>query len=174
MIESWQLLGEKLVYNGHRKILARTFRLPDGREEVFEIVVSPASAAVLGLTSDQKVVIAKQFRPGQQKVLMELPGGGVDPGGDHRETVEREFLEETGYTGDFTYIGQCYDSAYSTWVRHHYVATNCHKVADQKLDPNENIEVVELPLDEFKALIRSGQLTDAILGYAGLDYLGLL
>jgi hypothetical protein len=54
------------------------------------------------------------------------------------------------------------------------VATECEKVAEQKLDKTEFAEVVLMSLNEFRKLLRSGKMTDIEVGYLGLDFLGLL
>lgn len=44
----------------------------------------------------------------------------------------------------------------------------------QKLDHGEFIQVIEVSLDEFRAHLRAGSLTDVETGYLCLDYLGKL
>ena len=100
--------------------------------------------------------------------------GGVDAGETPEEAAKREFLEETGYTGDFQFVGTSLGDAYSTLIRHNFVATNCYRKQEQNLENNEFIEVVEMPLADFKDHLRGGQLTDITTGYLGLDYLKLL
>ena len=174
MIQSWVQLDEELVYDGFRKIVRRTYQFPDGHHAAFDIKIDPFVVAILAVTTDQKVVLAKQFRPGPGQVFLELPGGAVEPGEMPEEAARRELLEETGYAGDLQLVAGGPSGAYTTMHRYHFSAQNCRKVAEPCMDPNELIEVVELPLEEFRALLRSGQLTDVATGYLGLDYLGLL
>ena len=100
--------------------------------------------------------------------------GGVDAGETPEEAAKREFLEETGYTVYFQFVGTSLGDAYSTLIRHNFVATNCYRKQEQNLENNEFIEVVEMPLADFKDHLRGGQLTDITTGYLGLDYLKLL
>jgi ADP-ribose pyrophosphatase len=83
-------------------------------------------------------------------------------------------MEETGYDGDLKFIGTCLDDAYSSMVRYCYVATNCTKVGKPQQTPTERIEVVLLPLAEFRTRLRQGKMTDVEVGYLGLDFLHLL
>ncbi|MDD5031617.1 MAG: NUDIX hydrolase [Patescibacteria group bacterium] len=148
--------------------------MPDNRIVDFDIKQEGPVVCVLALTKNNNIVLAKQFRPGPEKVLLELPGGGVDTGETPEKAARREFLEETGYTGDFQFVGASLGDAYSTLIRYNFVATNCYKKQEQNLEDNEFIEAVEMPLEEFRKHLRSGQLTDITTGYLGLDYLNLL
>lgn len=66
------------------------------------------------------------------------------------------------------------DCGYSTMDRYCFVATECEKKAEPKNDENEFIEVVLMPLKDFRDHLRGGRLTDVEIGYLGLDYLNLL
>ena len=171
MLSEWEIIKEEPYRAGYRKMIKRFFKLPDGRIVDFDIKQEGPAACVLALTRDNDVVLARQFRPGPKKILMELPGGGINPGEEAEEGIKRELLEETGYSGNFQFIGTTLDCAYSTMVRYNYLATNCKKIQEPKNEENEFIEVVELPLKEFKKILRSGQITDVESGYLCLDFL---
>ena len=72
------------------------------------------------------------------------------------------------------YVTQSLGCGYSTVRRYCFVATSCKKVAEPKNDVNEFTEPVLMSLQDFRAHLRSGMLTDINVGYLGLDYLGLL
>lgn len=172
---TWQKIDEKLIHDGWRKVVLKTFILPDGRKHDFEVFKEGQSVCVLALTKENNVILAKQFRVGPEKELMELPGGGVMVDKETKEqAIEREFLEETGYTGDFQYVASIPQDAYSTRLKHCFVATNCYKKGTQKTDDIEFIEIIEMSLLDLRKHLRSGQLTDVQVAYLGLDYLNLL
>ncbi len=109
------------------------------------------------------------------KYMHDLPAGVIDPeDASPAEAAAREFMEETGYEGDVEYAGPCVEDAYSIMTRHCFVAKNCRKVAEQNLSEHEFVDVVIVSLEEFRAILRAGQITDVEMGYIGLDYLGLL
>jgi 8-oxo-dGTP pyrophosphatase MutT (NUDIX family) len=54
---------------------------------------------VIAVTDDDRVVLVRQYRPGTDRVCLEIPGGMIDPGEDPCAAAVRELAEETGYTG---------------------------------------------------------------------------
>jgi ADP-ribose pyrophosphatase len=171
---SWKKLEEREYRAGHRKMINRTFELPDGKIDDYDLVNPNHTVCVLALTKDRKVVLASQYRPAQERILLELPGGGIEEGETPEEAVKREFLEETGYSGKFEFVAKSLESAYNTLVRYNFVALECEKVQESEPDTNEHIEVVEMDLRDFREHLKSGELTDVATGYPGLDYLNLL
>lgn len=171
---AWEQLTEERLRTGYRRVLRRTYKLPDGRVETFDIKDEGESVCILALTADNRAVLVRQFRPGPGKMVLDLPGGAIDSGESALEAAARELLEETGYTGDLREVGTCLECAYSTKIRHNFVATNCQRVQTPTPDDNEFLEVLELTMDAFRALLRSGQLTVVETGYMGLDHLGLI
>ena len=65
-------------------------------------------------------------------------------------------------------------SPYSTGHRYSFVATDCVKGTDLDLDPNEFLEVVYVPFEEFRDLMKKGKVRGFDAAYLALDHLGLL
>jgi ADP-ribose pyrophosphatase len=168
----WRKQAEVPYMAGHRRMLKRTFLRPDGTVADYDIKNEGRPVCVLALTPTQDVILARQFRPGPEQVLLELPGGWVEAEENPDAVIERELLEETGYVGNFQRVGTNYHCAYSTALRHNYVATQCHRM--QAPAAEEYIEVVTLSIGAFRAQLRSGRLTNVECGYMGLEFLGLL
>jgi ADP-ribose pyrophosphatase len=173
-VEAWTILDKSDGSAGYLPVEHRRYALPDGTEAVWDIFGAPASVAVLAVTVDEQIVLARQFRPGPGRVLDELPGGGVDPGEEVLEAARRELLEETGYTGELELAGGSWLASAAQTRRHVAVARDARKVAEPAPEPGEFVEVVLMGLDPFRAHLRRGDLTDVDLGYLALDHLGLL
>jgi ADP-ribose pyrophosphatase len=171
---SWKKIKEEPYRAGWRKMIKKTFTLLNGTEADYDIKDEGRTICGLVLTTENKVLLMKVFRPGPEKVLMEMPGGFINKGEEPIGAAKRELLEETGYTGDFELVGNYLDDAYSNCVRYCYVAKNCKKVQEPKWEEDEECELVELNLEDFRAHLRSGQLTDVEIGYMTLEFLGLL
>jgi ADP-ribose pyrophosphatase len=171
---TWTLLSEEPLHLGWRRIVRRAYRYPNGREELYEIKDEPQIVTVFCLTEDRQVVLVRQFRPGPGEVLMEMPGGVIEPGETPAAAAARELLEETGFAGAVQAVGSSLCDAYSTMVRHVFAVTGARRVAGLNLDASEFIEPAEISLVDFRAHLRGGQLTDIEAGYLALDHLNLL
>ena len=170
----WKKLNEKPYKAGYRKMIERTYELPDGNESTYDVVDSGKAVCVLALTKENKVIVVKVFRPGPDKILIELPGGFLDEGLTPEEAINHELLEETGYTGDFELVGTSWEDAYSTMFRYHFIARNCTRKREPEQEYDEFMEIIEMELDDFKSHVATGELTDPETGYMGLNKLGLL
>lgn len=174
-VQKWQELSREIAFQKYsRKIEKVMFKLPDGKETDFYIKREGPAAGVLAITKNKQVILVKQYRPGPEEVLLELPGGYVDPNEKPEKTMERELLEETGYKGKVKLVTTCFDDAYSTMNRYCFVATDCEKVSEPQTGEHEFVELELLTLEDFRNLLRSGKMTDVEVGYLGLDFLNLL
>jgi ADP-ribose pyrophosphatase len=170
----WELLSEEVLLATRRHVVRRRYRYADGAEGDFEVLVGPQVVSVLCLTADQQVVLARQYRPGPGDWLDEVPGGGIEPGEDPAAAAARELLEETGYAGDVRPIGKQWSGAYTTTLKHVFAVTGAVQVADPVPEESGLCVPVLMTLEEFRAHLRSGPLTDVGPAYAALDALGLL
>jgi ADP-ribose pyrophosphatase len=158
----WEKRNERADKAGYRRLLHKTFMLPDGKEHDFTIVdYRPGASLVAGVTEDGKFIIARQFRPGPEQVMDELPGGFIDPDEDPMIAAAREFREETGYEGELEFIGKLARDAYIDGTYYYYIARNCKKV-DEVPDTGEHefIEIVELTPEELLDSIVNARITD--------------
>ncbi|MER7671344.1 NUDIX hydrolase [Kitasatospora sp. NPDC096128] len=172
----WREIERTTVFSKFGRAVDQVdFEMPDGRKEQFYLKRERPAGAVLALTPDQQVILARQYRPGPNQVLYELPGGYIEPGEQPAAAIARELLEETGYQGTITEAGSYWLDAYSTVHRHAFLATDCIRVAEPQPERTEFIDVVTLPLAEFRErVLRRGAMTDTAAAYLALDHLRLL
>ncbi len=172
----WELLSERPRTDGWLPITTRTYRMPDGSLSDWDIHIGLHTVAVLALTDDGKVVLARQFRPGPSAIVLDLPGGIVDPGEDLLAAAARELREETGFEADTVEpAGSCWAFGASTWRRQVAVARGCRQVGPvTSWGGDEYCEPVVVTVPELRAIARRGESTDVDLVYLALDTAGLL
>jgi ADP-ribose pyrophosphatase len=135
---------------------------PDGSTRVREIVEHVPGAAVVAVDHIGEVLLVRQPRPAVGKRLLELPAGLVDPGEQPVDTARRELEEETGCTAQgMAPLVQFYTSpGFSTELLHIFVATGLQPGAVRP-DPDEEIELVRLPLERAIDQVLDGEISDA-------------
>ncbi|MNX05836.1 ADP-ribose pyrophosphatase [compost metagenome] len=174
-MEAWpRLEPDEEIKVGWRTLVRKTFEQPDGRpaEYVTKDAIGKVAVAIVALTQDNQVIIAEQFRPGPERVLQELPGGGAEEGEDYQAAVLRELHEETGYVSDdVSYLGKVYKDAYTNTSWHYYLAKNSHQAHDQKLDDGEFVNVKLISIDQLFENARSAKMTDTEAVFLAYDEL---
>src|SRR5690606_3102665 len=95
----WKKLQSKyLVKEKWATLRVDTCELPDGRiMDDYYVLEYPEWANAIAITEDNEVLLVKQYRHAAGEVVLEIPGGVVDPGEAPLEAIQRELLEETGY-----------------------------------------------------------------------------
>ncbi|GAA2147377.1 hypothetical protein GCM10009826_00140 [Humibacillus xanthopallidus] len=67
------MLGERPGPAGYLTVTTRRYAMPDEREADWDVLVGGSTVAVVAVTAANEVVLARQFRPGPGKVMLELP-----------------------------------------------------------------------------------------------------
>ena len=170
-----ETLSSRTVYEGRAvKLRIDTVRMPNGRETTREIVEHSNCVAIIAVDDADNVLLVEQFRKPVEKVLLEIPAGGIDPGESAEDCVRREMREETGFLPQkVERLGGFYSSpGFCTEYLYLYLATDLVPSPLQAED-SQSISLVRAPLDQIRGLIASGAICDAksIAGLlAFLDY----
>ena len=163
---NWKTLNSEYI-SKHPYFTARkdTCEMPDGIiVDAYYVVELPSSVCALAITEDGNVLLAKQYRHPLEETLIELPGGFVDAGEEPDKAIDRELLEETGH--EFTsieFVGKVSaNPGLLTGYTHLYLARGGKKVASQRLDHNEEIEVLQMPLEEVRTMFLNNEIPQAL------------
>jgi ADP-ribose pyrophosphatase len=163
LIDRWQLFKNRFL-----RIRLDRCELPDGRVMPNYFVLDFLDwVQVVALTTDGKMVMIRQYRHGTQETLLEIPGGSTDPE-DQKNSLsaaKRELLEETGYeSDDWELIGShSPNPALMSNDMHVYLAKNCKKVAEQQLDPFEDLDVELLPAQDVLNMAEGGKIRHSLV-----------
>ena len=135
--------------------------LRNQKELMATVLTSQDSVNVVALTQDQKIILVEQFRFGTKEDTLELPGGFIDPGENHKTAAVRELLEETGYSGkNWKYLGYIGNNpAFMNSRIHHYLLKDAIQTTTPKLDEGENISIRTFTLKELKDLLHNNKIT---------------
>jgi ADP-ribose pyrophosphatase len=166
MIKEWQLLDSR-IDKDYTVFQIRTKKARSPRTNkvgTFYVIEADDWVNIIPITSDGKVVMIRQFRHGSKDVTLEIPGGVVEEASSEAAAL-RELMEETGFTGEkIAHLGTTSPNpAIFSNLCHTYLVENAEKVADSDLDPDEDIDVVLVPLEEIPALIREGTINHALV-----------
>ncbi|MCX6955507.1 MAG: NUDIX hydrolase [Verrucomicrobia bacterium] len=147
-------------------LLSVRYRHPVRGTEKSFVVVHPSDwCNVLALTPDGRLVLVRQFRFGIDEFSLEIPGGVMEAGEDPVEAGLRELREETGYTGQRArLLGSVHPNPAIQSNRCHFVLVEeAVQSAPLEWDPDEEIAVTTVPVDEVLAHARAGGITHALV-----------
>lgn len=148
----------------------------NGAEYVRTVLKCPDWVNVIALTTDQRVILVRQFRFGTWSNTLEIPGGMVDPHEDDPQAAAvRELEEETGFVpGSVERLGTSLPNpAIQTNRLHSYLARDCRQVHAGHQDGSEDIEVVLVDRKDIARLVTSGEISHSLVLAAFLfDALG--
>jgi 8-oxo-dGTP pyrophosphatase MutT (NUDIX family) len=163
----WETLGHTTLATT-RIFTLRSTRFRHPRRETardFVVIDAPDWVNVVALTPDHRMVLVQQFRFGIDGFSLEIPGGVMEVGEEPLPAGARELCEETGYTGrPAQTLGSVHPNpamqnnrCHFIWVEHAQLTTAL------AWDPDEEIQVTTLPVDEVYSLARSGAITHGLV-----------
>jgi ADP-ribose pyrophosphatase len=164
-VKEWKRIEPTRVTKvGWRTVVSKTFELPDGQINTWDTLggEDDVFAGVIGLTPNNRVILARQFRAGPEKIMDELPGGLVHKDEDPLDGAIREFTEETGYAaGQIELLGVSTRSALDNGKWYYYIATDCVSTGNgQALDSNEFVEIRLVSIQELLEIAKADKLSD--------------
>ncbi|WP_035057365.1 NUDIX domain-containing protein [Andreprevotia chitinilytica] len=154
--------GSQRVFDGYLLHINRDdIRLPDGKHATREYVVHPGAVMVIPVLPDGRLLMERQFRYPLDRVFIEFPAGKLEAGEDPLECAKRELLEETGYTAtEWQFLGVIHPLiSYATEEIKIFLARDLTE-GEAQLDDGEFVETVAMSLEELKASVLDGRVTD--------------
>lgn len=141
-------------------------QLPDGRiNPEYYILEYPDWVNIIALTKDGQMILERQYRHGLGKTCYELPCGVIEQGETPLEAAKRELLEETGYAGGVwqEWMTLSPNASANSNLMHCFIARDVEKVAEQDLDPTEDIAVSLHSEAYVRDLLADNQVMQALM-----------
>jgi ADP-ribose pyrophosphatase len=158
-----ELVKRDYKYKGHVLDLSvsRFVSARSGEVDI-EVVHHNGGAGTLAVFDDGTVALVRQWRYPLGRYSLEISAGRIEPGHSPAQTAERELEEEMGLrASEFIQLSEFQVApGYSEeriWV---YLARGLES-CPQRLDDDEEIDIVRMPFAEALAKVRSGEIDDA-------------
>jgi ADP-ribose pyrophosphatase len=181
LIQPWTLLSSEMAFE-HRwyKLRRDTVKLPDGRiVDDYFVSQRPSVAIAVPLTTENNVILVRQYKHGVRAITLEFPGGTFLSESPEMAAT-RELEEETGYSPrSMMELGTCFDdSSKNSNLVYMFLASGCVPTGKQRLDELEaasGVEVVLMPLQDVIKALEGGEIksmSSVAAGYKALRAIG--
>ena len=163
--EGWTRLGsERLIETPYFSLRSDRLRLPDGGiKDPYYVIERPDAAIIFPLTESGEVVLVRQYRPPLEGMELGLPAGLVEAGEKPEAAARRELSEETGFAGGaWEPLGSLASSPSlkDNWA-YLFLARGVEETSAPDPDEHELVEVVRVPLEELRDLVRAGKIVSS-------------
>jgi len=152
----------RILYSGRVLTVAmEDAKLPNGRELELEIIRHPGASAIVPFVNEEEILLIRQYRHAAGGMILEVPAGKLD--GERPEVcAARELEEEVGRSAArWVSLGSILTTPGFTDERIHLFAAFDLTEIPQRLEEDEFIQVIQIPLRDALARVWSGEIDDA-------------
>ena len=180
-MEQPKLKSIELLSDGWLKKYLMKYDLPNGQVKTYDSISRKSpdaylaelqrgerppyidAVSIVATTDDDEILLIKEFRYPLNSWCIAFPAGLVDPGEDVVRCACREMEEETGYTvsadAQVRVLPQAgFSSTGFTDETVQVVFVEAEKAGDAHTEPNELIEVFELPIAAIPEFLNTNPL----------------
>jgi ADP-ribose pyrophosphatase len=148
LVADWEVLNTTPVLeHSFVTVAMEEVRLPDGQviPDWPKILTHDYVNAVV-VNKNKEALILEGYKHGAGRIIWQIVGGYLEPGEDPLTAVQRELLEETGYsTKDWSYLGSfVVDPNRHIGIGHFFCAQNIEPTSQPIQNPD--LEAYELKL----------------------------
>ncbi len=157
-------LERREIYNGKIiHLVCDKVLLPNGDEAPREVCMAIDAVAIIPILDDGRVIMERQYRYPQGRVMLEIPAGKLnEPGEDTLEAAKRELREETGAIAErYVCLGKTVPSAAMLTEKITIYLAEGITFTDRELDDDEFLDVEFIPLDKLYEMVMAGEICDS-------------
>ena len=159
---SHELIEKQTVYTGKRiRLEVHHLQTDSGKRIQKEVCIHPGAVVILPFLNDDTILLIRNHRYTIAQTLIELPAGGLEKNEDPMNGAGRELVEETGYVaGRLRRLVDFYSSPGILSEKMYTFAAYDLEKAAQRLEEDEEIEVLPTPFNRAVRMIADGQIID--------------
>ena len=142
-------------------LVSENITLANGLTVDMDVIRHPGASAIVPFRGRDTLILIRQYRHAIGDHIWEIPAGTLDPGETPIDCAKRELIEETGYSAEnWQTLGEITPvPGYSDERVHLFMATGLTP-AQQKLDPDEILDVQEVKLSQAVEMVYCGKIQD--------------
>ena len=166
-MQHWKALDRKTLLDHPRiQLVEDTVALPDGKTTTYirNAPTKTHAVAVIALNNKDEVLLQKEYSYPPDKILWQLPGGGMLEGEDIIVAANRELSEESNMIAkNCEVIGSFYLNNRRTDMKQYVVvATDLETKLGQR-DDEEFIENIWIPIAKLDRMVQTGEFENVNL-----------
>jgi len=177
-MKEWKLLGKKKVFEAPYAILEQWSLNTPNEKEIHPIIrVNHDAVFVCALTTENQVVLLKQYFVSALEPHYTVIAGSIDSDKTPEEIATAELLEEAGGVAEeIISLGKIVARKWDVGDHHFFLAKGVTLSGRQDLGTGEDIQVELVSLEKFKQMLKDNEVHDSggvVCAYKALDYLGV-
>lgn len=162
-MEKIKRIDRSLVYKGAWiSMYTDSMAFANGNFANWDFIHHNGAAAMVAEDADGKILMIRQWRPGAEGAILELPAGGINQGEEPMAAAVRELREETGALCDTAEpLLMIQPSPAYNDEKVHMFYCKVTGYTDLELDDNEYVSIERYSLEELIAMIMNGTISDS-------------
>lgn len=162
-MEKIKRIDRSLVYKGAWiSMYTDSMAFANGNFADWDFIHHNGAAAMVAEDADGKIVMIRQWRPGAEGEILELPAGGINPGEEPMDAAVRELREETGALCDEAKpLLMIQPSPAYNDEKVHMFYCKVTGYTELALDENEYVTIERYSLDELIGMIMNREIADS-------------
>lgn len=147
-MQNFQIQQEEYIFSSEKvNVIAADIILPNQNKVTWNIMNIGGIAIGVPITENKTVLLVTQWRLAAKGYLTDFVGARMGTNDDKLGDLKKEMKEELGLEGgEYKFMFKSAQGAHIRGINHIYSISN-FIIQKQQLDPNEFLDILELPID---------------------------